>query len=474
MKIQNKKKLATSLAAAAIAATILVGGGTFSYLESNNEDNPLRNTVSNNKVLLTVSETTGSEYEIIPGTSQDKDPVITLENTVRSALFFRIEDDSNGIVDYNLNLADGWTIVPGQTNTYYRLVPAGEYITDDQGEQVWVEKGTTTPLTNKYHIFADDKISYDKSITNADTTNADGSLKDDYTISFTAWAIQADTFILPNGSYAPFALYKDAETLSQLDTPRLIMDEDAMTVMVNTLLTFYEVNKTATGYSRSYLSYNAGKFGEDIPIENSDRTPYFQLVLNQDLDMNGYALIYKGDVPDDFDFGGFRVQNYNNKLADVTIHDGVIVPGNCGVYLKTYHLEDKVTLRNVDIFSTGPAVFIENGVGVIESGYFSSSENGGRYTLNLLDESGREGTAKFEVRGGTYVNFNPAESYSESSTTPVNFLADGYASYEMHGDASDTNVYYVVAPVGSNVSFSGYETVTVDGTDYTKAVFAVS
>lgn len=49
-----------------------------------------------------------------------------------------------------------------------------------------------------------------------------------------------------------------------------------------------------------------------------------------------------------------------------------------------------------------------------------------KYTLNLLDKSGKDGTAKIVVTGGKFTKYNPAESNSESPA--VNFVADGYKS----------------------------------------------
>ena len=48
-----------------------------------------------------------------------------------------------------------------------------------------------------------------------------------------------------------------------------------------------------------------------------------------------------------------------------------------------------------------------------------------KFMLNCLDKSYTEGTAKINVYGGKFYNYNPAESYSEPSG-PVSFVAEGY------------------------------------------------
>ncbi len=79
MNKNKKKKLTTSLAVA-LAALLLIGGGTFAYLQSNTED--VVNTFNANQVTVELTETTGGDYNIIPGTTQEKDPTVTVNATV--------------------------------------------------------------------------------------------------------------------------------------------------------------------------------------------------------------------------------------------------------------------------------------------------------------------------------------------------------------------------------------------------------
>ena len=48
-----------------------------------------------------------------------------------------------------------------------------------------------------------------------------------------------------------------------------------------------------------------------------------------------------------------------------------------------------------------------------------------KFMLNCFDKSYTEGTAKINVYGGKFYNYNPSESYSEPSG-PVSFVAEGY------------------------------------------------
>ena len=78
----SKKKVITTGLAITLAATLLIGGGTFAYLQGTTND--VVNNFHTNKVLVDLEETTGNDYEIIPGTTQEKDPKVTVNATAVS------------------------------------------------------------------------------------------------------------------------------------------------------------------------------------------------------------------------------------------------------------------------------------------------------------------------------------------------------------------------------------------------------
>lgn len=62
-------------------------------------------------------------------------------------------------------------------------------------------------------------------------------------------------------------------------------------------------------------------------------------------------------------------------------------------------------------------------------------------TLNCNDDAYKNGKANIVVTGGTFVNFNPAESYSEGSTA-VSFVAADYTVKEE--TQANGDVWYTV------------------------------
>lgn len=176
MKISKKNIFTTGLAVTLAAAMTI--GGTFAYLQSQTED--VVNNFQANKVLVSLVETTGSQYNIIPGTSQDKDPKVTVDATVSSYVYVEVNDATNGLVTYEL--AEGWTLLDGYDNVYYR-------------------EAAGSGTAQEFEVLKDNRVSYDAALENSDMLNADSGLKKDFTLSFKAYAIQKDGFVDAAAAY---------------------------------------------------------------------------------------------------------------------------------------------------------------------------------------------------------------------------------------------------------------------------------
>ncbi len=148
--MKNKKKsIIVTGAAVMLAAAMALGGGTYAYLQGTTTKDVVNN-FNTNKVLVTLEEKTGSNYNIIPGTEQAKDPKVTVDNTVDSYVYAIVTDNTNGLVKYDI--ADGWTLLNGwdgeHTKVYYREV-------------------TKDAAAKEFSVLAGDKVAYDAGIHNS-------------------------------------------------------------------------------------------------------------------------------------------------------------------------------------------------------------------------------------------------------------------------------------------------------------------
>ena len=185
----NRKKIITMSAAAALATSLFVGAGTFAYLQANTgtitnkfgkdaNDTPVIE-LSETDVVLDNDGNGEKTYVIENGQTADKDPTVTVNNSMTVFTFIEISDkttlDGNKIVNYEI--ADGWTEITGVdcinedvTGIYYRVVEA--------------------EADNKeFAVLKDNEVSYADNVTTEKIEN------DDVTLAFQAFCIEKQPFV---------------------------------------------------------------------------------------------------------------------------------------------------------------------------------------------------------------------------------------------------------------------------------------
>ena len=104
-----------------------------------------------------------------------------------------------------------------------------------------------------------------------------------------------------------------------------------------------------------------------------------------------------------------------------------------------------VTIKNGTYVGNIHAVYVYEGTLIVEGGTFSVQQKysdatkADEFVLNCYDANRANGTAKIIVKGGTFIDFNPADCQAEGAHT--NFVADGY---KVTSEAKDGHTYYTV------------------------------
>lgn len=108
-----------------LALVLVIGctvGGTIAWLTASTD--AVTNTFTVGDINITLDETTGAEYKMVPGNILDKDPTVTvLADSEACWLFVKIEESANLKDFITYAVADGWTQL--EAGVYYREVPAG-------------------------------------------------------------------------------------------------------------------------------------------------------------------------------------------------------------------------------------------------------------------------------------------------------------------------------------------------------------
>lgn len=132
--VANRRRSVSSRAFIALLALVLVigcvAGGTVAWLVAKTE--PVVNTFTYGNINITLAETTGTSYKIIPGTDITKNPKVTVKGGSEACwLFVKVEESGTFVADkVTYAIDNGWTPLEGEKGVYYREVAAVTADTD--------------------------------------------------------------------------------------------------------------------------------------------------------------------------------------------------------------------------------------------------------------------------------------------------------------------------------------------------------
>lgn len=180
--VANRRRSVSSRAFIALLALVLVigcvAGGTVAWLVAKTE--PVVNTFTYGNIDITLTETTGTSYKIIPGTDITKNPKVTVKGGSEACwLFVKVEEVgaistiTTDPVHYAIDT--GWAQLKDKdgkdvSGVYYRLVDA-------------VDNDTA------FNVLKDNKIIVSGELTK-ETIN--GYAVQQPTLTFTAYAVQQE------------------------------------------------------------------------------------------------------------------------------------------------------------------------------------------------------------------------------------------------------------------------------------------
>lgn len=201
--------------------------------------------------------------------------------------------------------------------------------------------------------------------------------------------------------------------------------------------------------------YMAAATGGQFTL-TEDLTLTEPLVIQSSLviDLNGHTLT--GGQPYSSEMTGTDISAITvENGATLTIKgNGTIQGSEYGVYAKN----GNVVIKGGSITAGTTAVQVNVGTADIEGGVFSNTDaSDTRYVINCIDANWKNGTAKVNITGGTFHNFNPADNAAEGAGT--NFVAEGYKSIQ------DGNTWFVTEDTSVIVTPE-----TLSGTDFNQSI----
>lgn len=172
--VANRRRSVSSRAFIALLALVLVigcvAGGTVAWLVAKTE--PVVNTFTYGNIDITLAETTGENYKIIPGKDIPKDPKVTVTAGSEACwLFVKVEESGTFVADKVTYAIDkGWKALEGEKGVYYREVAAVTADTD-------------------FSVLEGNKITVKDTLTKGDIKDIAAT---NPTLTFTAYAVQKE------------------------------------------------------------------------------------------------------------------------------------------------------------------------------------------------------------------------------------------------------------------------------------------
>ncbi len=116
-----KKKVLSIVAVVLVLCCAI--GGTLAWLTD--KTNPVVNTFTVGDINIELKESENLNLKMVPGNTIVKDPKVTVKADSEACyLFVKVEKSTNFENFMTWAIADGWQLVPGETNVYYREVNA--------------------------------------------------------------------------------------------------------------------------------------------------------------------------------------------------------------------------------------------------------------------------------------------------------------------------------------------------------------
>ncbi len=377
--MKKLKKVLLSIVALTLVAALSVAG-TLAYLQSETDD--VVNTFEANQVTVTLTEDKQA-YNIIPGTTETKNPTVTVTNSIDCYVYIEVTDatslaDGKKLVEYEIETGpNAWQPLEGYTNVYYREVAVNAADAD-----------------KTFNVLKDNKVTYPASLTNEDMLDGEGKLRTDIKLSFKASAVQKEPFADEVEAYTE----KDRVFTKDLnEAAQAAANGKPVEVQADVNKTYTEAGDTnkvlepADGSSIDFkgntLTIESASGQNGVQVSNGASTT----LSNGTITMDKAYGTSSGVV--DVDAGEATLENMT-----------VINSGKEGVCVSAGSDGGKVTLIESTVSGggkTSPAVYCGSGSTVVIEG--------GKIVGNINSAV----NARIELRGGDYTE---AEIYSQNKS----------------------------------------------------------
>lgn len=426
MKARTKQALLGLTAIALVGAAGIAG--TFAYLSDESGD--VVNSFNPNSVAVDLIEhdganvSDGNSYDIVPGTTDIKDPQVQADVTLPSYVFVEINDvvnqEGKKLVDYKVDNA--WTQLDGYDNVYYREV-------DENGDTKYVP------------VLENNTITYPASLTNEDLATL---TDENNTLTFKASAIQKEPFDDPVRAY----MIANPVTVTDLDGLKSVIENGGAAVLTENI----EITEALEISEETEVILDLN--GKTITSSVTDGTR--PIVNYGTLVVTGNGTI--DNTEDEKGYGAIR--NY----GDLTIENGTFKANDLsgGSAIDTWE-DGTTTINGGTYYATAAVMNREGGTTIINGGDFEGVSNANeKYNQKNYSYAIRN-YGEMTINGGTVHGSMNGGIACDQGTITIN---DGNFKVEPTENGAPT--YYVVVTntsTGAKIIINGGTFEQTNGTD---------
>lgn len=267
-----------------------------------------------------------------------------------------------------------------------------------------------------------------------------------------AIGVNSDTVHVESDNVLPFSYDLSAFIGKQVEIRIQLANNATHCVIANAKLEQQEIIETEpeakigeTGYDTLADAIAAANNG-DVIVLQKDLDLNKQIVLGKSvvLDMNGKTIANSQNIYDGENAAyGFFALIAGGNLTVKGNGSMLAKEGDCYA-ISVWDKDSKLVIENGTFKGNSHCIYVYAGIAELKGGEYSifeDAEDGYKFTLNLYDANGANGTAKIVVTGGSYVNYDP--SHSNSEAPEADFVAQGY-EVSSAVDGEDT-IYTVTA-----------------------------
>ena len=216
------------------------------------------------------------------------------------------------------------------------------------------------------------------------------------------------------------------------------------TVESDSFGTDYDANATVSTSDAAAINDAMKKAGSVINVEGNVSVENTLVANKKDitLNMNGKTIANTNEIWSDNEWSLVSAQ----KGSSLTITgNGNFKAKENDCYAVDVQDGSTVTIKNGTFVGNIHAVYVYEGTAIVEGGTYSvqqkypDASKADEFVLNCYDENRANGSAKIIVKGGTFINFNPANCQAEGAHT--NFVANGY---KVTSKNVGNDIYYTV------------------------------